>query len=193
MLRPQSRFPTFVIVTLILIIASVVGCIGGYGVYAINLTEPNGWIAFERPPTEIEQLIDAEFATVYVRTEDNRMFACYRASQYDVDCWQEITTVPDQYPASNCNSTVFWSIPRPPANVTDRVAFEYCHRFGATTYRYVLTADGTVWQWRSDDFTWIGPPQQFRRLLLSTCGGGILGLIGGIIIAAIVVRRRNNV
>jgi len=131
------------IVTLALSITSIMGCIGGSWYYRANLEPADQWKSLGSPPEKIEKLLDAEFHTVYVTTLENRIYSCYRGSQYDVECWVEVTQVPEIY-RQPCNNTPVSLAPSPPGRVVDSLQVTYCHRFGRTGFDYVLLEDGNV-------------------------------------------------
>jgi hypothetical protein len=151
------------------------GCAGGYWLYAQDGLAPQEWHTLGQAPAPITRLLDADFATIYVQTSDQRIFSCSYTSQYDRNCWSEIQQVPRlvRYPCQQMMSTL---APPPPQPALETLTINYCHRFGRSEFVYIRLANGTVMQWSYDDFHWGLPPQQAKHFRERVFGGSIIGL-----------------
>lgn len=161
---------------------------GGYWYFKGNLSSPMDWQLLGHPPIKIEKLVAAKLYTVYAKTTNGNIYSCTRSSQYDIECWAEVTHVPEIM-QSNCSiPSEFW-MPENPGRVIDSLSYEYCHRFGRTQFKYILLEDGNVFQWGIDDFTWAPPPNLFWKLIQNVFGGCLLGLIGGSSLVFVIRQR----
>jgi hypothetical protein len=182
---------TRVIIVFILLTTSTLGCIGGYWYFVANLSSPTDWKPLGHPSTKIDKLLAAKLYTVYAKTINGKIYSCSRLSQYDVECWVEVTQVPE-ITQSNCNiPSEFWT-PELPGRVIDSLEFEYCHRFGRAQFKYILLEDGNVFQWGIDDFTWTPPPNLFGKLVQNVCGGCLIGLVGGASLIFVIQQRTHK-
>jgi hypothetical protein len=174
-----NKYLVFGFAVLLVLVAPIIGCVGGYWLYGRDVDSARIWRSLGKPPAPIARLVDAEFDTVYVQTVQGDIFSCYRASQYDIDCWTKVTFVPQvsRGPCALDHPTLAPPPPLPPVEVLD---INYCHRFGRSEFKYILLADGTVMQWIYDDFHWTLPPQQAQRFNRKVFAGTCLGLAGGL-------------
>jgi hypothetical protein len=170
------------------ILFSVIGLNIGFNSYQDSLENNDNWKSLGSPPAKTEHLLAARTATIYVQTNDGRIFSCYRESQYDQSCWNEVDLVPHDDELGDCSNPVT-GIPPEPSGVVDRLIRHHCMDSpvysGDHVFAYILLSDGTVMQWISQP---IGPPpNEFRQLVQKTTGGSLIGLISSIIVSMLLL------
>jgi len=126
------------------------------------------WRLLPQPPETIAGLVQAAPYAIYAETTTGQLLGCTRASRYDIHCWFELEAIPE-IPERPCIHE--GGLPRPPSNLTAlQVAdYYYCEYWFAgeayvSAFRYVLTAEGEVWQWGFDEAQ-VVPTPNYTRLL----------------------------
>lgn len=194
----NNQVGSFVFTTVVLLIP-ILGCCTGFLLVPTSLFEvaEEGWVLLEKPPYPIKSLRAASFDTVYVEMTDGRLMSCYYGSAYDVQCWQEVSEMPD-IPEHQCyNRTTTSTFPEPPSsiNVTDRIDLEDCMTFAGmgghrNTSSYVLSDEGQVYQKTQGDPFLIPPLGLIRMGCIFSITGLIVGLL--IVFGLMTVNKRRN-
>jgi hypothetical protein len=159
---------------------TILGCIAGYTLYGYQLEPHDTWKDLGSPPIKVRQLLAADTATIYVRTIDGRIFSCYRESQYDQDCWNEVDTVPPVW-EHDPSCPGIKGAPSEPNGVIERLVTQHCIDAPVYTgnhmFSYILLADGTVMQWISEPIGYFAPPNQIRQFGQKVFGGCLMGIL----------------
>lgn len=71
----------------------ILGCFLGLMVYGYGLEPDKAWKKLGVPPVKIKGLLVAAKDTIYIQSANGRIFSCYRATQYDQECWNQVDTV----------------------------------------------------------------------------------------------------
>jgi hypothetical protein len=161
------------------------GCVIGYALYGYGLENNDTWKDLGSPPGEIEQLLAVDTATIYAKTNDGRIFSCYRESQYDQDCWNEVDRIPADHGLGTCPNPIR-GMPPEPDGVVERLVGHHCIDSpvytGDHVFAYLLLGDGKVMQWISEPIGIVPPPNQFWQFTLKTLGGCFIGIIASLVV-----------
>ncbi len=171
------------------ILLACLGGIIGYGWYLSDLEPDDTWKPLGAPPTKAVHLLAVRSDTVYVQTANQKIYSCYRPSQYERSCWNLSETIPEDLLGGD---PIGFSplIPPRPNNVQESLAVRYigpgmAHHF-SMSYAYILLSDGTVMQWTDS------PEISYSHFLNKTFAGFIVGFLLCPIFYLIRSRHRNT-
>jgi hypothetical protein len=161
---------------------TILGCILGWMVYRYDLEPYKAWKNLGVPPAEIKDLLVADKDTIYIQSTDGRIFSCYRATQYDQDCWNQVDTISPVW-EDEPSCPPIDDIPPEPAGVIDRLVNRRC--IDSPVLRaneisvYLLLTDGTVMQWISDP---VGP-NEVDLFYKKAFVGCLIGVFGSVVVS----------
>jgi hypothetical protein len=162
---------------------TMLGCILGLMVYRYDLEPYKAWRNLGSPPAEIKELLVADNDTIYVQTTDSRIFSCYRATQYDQDCWNQVDSISQVWEDDPSCPPVDY-IPPEPDGVIDRLINRRCINSPVLTANeislYILLADGTVMQWISDPVGVNQMDQFYKKVFMGCITGVFFGVMGSL-------------
>ena len=171
----------------------VSGCVTAFSLFKDKPEQYDAWVNLGSPPAKVEHLLAADTATIYVQTTDDRIFSCYRESNYDQDCWNEVNSIPPVW-EDQPECRPLDNMPQEPDGVIERLNNRHCIDSpaydGNHWFSYILLTDGTVMQWISEPIGWFGPPNVSNRFFLKLFGGTIVGFLVGIVVSLYVFRSR---
>jgi hypothetical protein len=146
------------------------------------------WRQLPSPPVEVKEIIGADYFTVYVITVDNRILGCYRESKLDIQCWFEVSQLPEMEEDWDNERGLF---AEPPNGIVVVQEYQIDYPEGRDTrsaFSYVLDGDGHIWQWGFERFLYFGPPTVMRVSFWSSLGGCTSGLLIPIIFIGVLWR-----
>ena len=184
------------IIVSIMIVLPVLGCCAGSVLYRPHSQERvvDGWVSLGYPPQKVKQLAAAEFYTVYVEAVDGKIYSCYRASPYDIECWIEVTQLPELAEYQCGFSGTFPASPSS-VRVIDRLEVEYCSTFAGQTDRsvfvYLLLDDNEILLNGYDKFHLWLPPGVSRKFFEGALWGFLIGCCIAVI-SLLFLRRKTK-
>ena len=156
------------------------------------------WRYLGSPPEKIDELLVANFDTIYVKTVSNSVYSCYWASPYDINCWAKVETIPEVV-EDYCAFAQDAPHQLPSGNVIGVLQFHRCGWFAGSdsysAFNYYLLDDGNVVQWGYDGFHWGWPGGISRAWLRNVIIGSVLGMfcaVGLITIVYFVIFKRES-
>ena len=162
---------------IVLPVFSMLGCILGLILHNYGSEPYKSWKNLGAPPIAIKKLLVADKDTIYVQSTDDRIFSCYRATQYDQDCWSQVDSFSPVW-EDDPSCLPLDDIPPEPEGIIDRLINRRC--IDSPVLRaneisvYILLRDGTVMQWISDP----GDPNEVDLFYRKVYVGCLIGVIG---------------
>ncbi len=186
----RSFFRFFILPLVRFLLVIVMGYLGlQIGTYVhgqVNQGRFVRWQSIGTPGSRIVQILGADFGSVYVETEDGKVFDgrvryCLDKNEKD-HCWLPISrneVLPQ--PDSACPGVDYFTISQPPESGLARIDLQGCYVETSERVVYLLGASGNIWVWRHGT----SAAQSFVTGVIIVYGcallGGLIGLVSAIV------------